>query len=129
MGKRKRINKNRGRRIDRFNRKKKRRFRFTLFLLILISIAGYFLWQLYNKNQRKDLQYAVEQSLTTGNKAERLLRVQNISLIFNDSDAAVVEVSGLSKKEPHVNTKIKGFFRKGFLDSWELESASKIETS
>ena len=116
------------RRIDRFNKKKKRRIRLTIISLILISIVGFLLWQLYNKNQRKDLQFAVEQSLTTGNEAERLLRVQNISLIFNDSDAAVVEVSGLSKKEPHTTTKIKGSFRKGFMDSWNLESTSKIET-
>ena len=116
------------RRIDRFNKKKKRRRRLTIIFLILIFIVGYSLWQLYNKNQRKDLQYAVEQSLTSGNEDERLLRIQNISLLFNDSDAAVVEVIGLSKKEPHATTKIKGCFRKGFMDSWELESASKIET-
>jgi len=113
-------------RIDRYRKKKRRQIRLTIFSLILISIACYFLWQLYNKHQRKDLQYAVEQSLTTGNESERLLIVKNISLIFNDSDSAVVEVSGLSKKEPHVNTKIKGCFRKGFMDSWELSSASKI---
>ena len=115
------------RRIDRFNKKKKRRRIVAIIFLFLISIVGYSLWQLYNKNQRKDLQYAVEQSLTSGNEDERLLRVQNISLTYNDSEAAVVLVSGLSKKEPHVSTKIKGCFRKGFMDSWELESTSMIE--
>lgn len=128
MSKQEKMRNKRVRRIDRFNKKKKLRIRITIIFLILIFIAGYFLWQLYNKNQRKDLQFAVEQSLTSGDESERLLRVQHISLIFNDSDAAVVEVSGLSKKEPHANTKIKGCFRKGFMDSWELESASKIET-
>jgi hypothetical protein len=123
----KRINK-KVHRIDRLKKKKKQRMRLTIFFLILLAISGYFLWQFYNTTKRKDLQYAVEQSLTSGNESERLLRVQNISLIFNDTDAAVVEVSGLSKKEPHVNTTLKGFFRKGFMDSWELESASKIET-
>ncbi|WP_146127311.1 hypothetical protein [Clostridium vincentii] len=115
------------RRIDRFKKKKKRQRRLAIIFLILISIVGYSLWQLYNKNQRKDLQYAVEQSLTSGNSDDRLLRVQNIDLLFNDSDAAVVEVIGLSKKEPHSTTKIKGSFRKGFMDSWNLESTSKIE--
>jgi len=114
-------------RVDKSNRKKKKKIRITIIFLIFISIVGYLLWQLYNKNQRKDLQYAVEQSLTSGNEDERLLRVQNISLTYNDSEAAVVLVSGLSKKEPHVSTKIKGCFRKGFMDSWELESTSMIE--
>lgn len=116
------------RRIDRFNKKNKRRRRLTIIFLILISIIGYSLCQLYNRYQRKDLQYAVEQSLTSGNEDERLLRIQNISLLFKDSDAAVVEVTGLSKKDPHASTTIKGSFRIGFMDSWELESASKIET-
>jgi len=127
MSKQENVTNKRVSRIDRFNKKKNRRIRLTIILLILISILIFFLWQLYNKNQRKDLQFAVEQSLTTGDEAERLLRVQNISLTFNDSDAAVVEVSGLCKKAPHVRTKIKGSFRKGFMDSWELQSASKIE--
>lgn len=127
MSKHENVRNKRVRRIDRFNKKKKRRIRLTIILLILFSIVGFLLWQLYNKNQRKDLQFAVEQSLTTGNEAERLLRVQNMSLIFNDSDAAVVEVSGLSKQKPHASTKIKGSFRKGFMNSWELQSASKIE--
>lgn len=116
----------RARRIDRF--KKKKLIRLRIFLLILIFIASYSLWQLYNRNQRKDLQYAVEQSLTSGNDDDRLLRIQNISLLFNDSDAAVVEVVGLNKKNPHATIRIKACFRKGFMNSWELESTSKLET-
>ncbi|PRR82800.1 hypothetical protein CLVI_14370 [Clostridium vincentii] len=127
MIKQENVRNKRVRRIDRFKKKKKRQRRLAIIFLILISIVGYSLWQLYNKNQRKDLQYAVEQSLTSGNSDDRLLRVQNIDLLFNDSDAAVVEVIGLSKKEPHSTTKIKGSFRKGFMDSWNLESTSKIE--
>lgn len=113
-------------RVYRLKKKKQRRLR--IFFLFLIFIVASSLWQLYNKNQRKDLQYAVEQSLTSGNEDERLLRVQNISLLFNDSDAVVVEVVGLSKKEPHAITKIKASFRKGFMNSWDLESTSKLET-
>ena len=116
----------RARRIYKFKKKKKRQL--IIFFFILIFIVGYSLWQLYNKTQRKDLQYAVEQSLTSGNEDERLLRIQNISLLFNDSDAAVVEVIGLSKKKPHATTRIKANFRKGFMNSWQLESTSKLET-
>jgi hypothetical protein len=37
----------------------------------------------------------VEQSLTSGNEDKRLLSMQNISLLFKDSDAAVLGASAL----------------------------------
>lgn len=106
-------------------RKRKKRIILCIFA-IFTAIISYFSWKLYVINKSKDLQYAIESSLTSGNEDERLLRVKNITLIFNDNNTAVIEASGLSKSEPHSSLKIKGYYKKGFMDSWQLEKAYKL---
>jgi hypothetical protein len=120
-------NKNKLSRIKRLKIRRKKIIRSLILLALIIFLSIYLLHELYIKNKSKDLQYAVEYSLTSGNSKERLLRVQNISLIFNDNKNAIVEVSGLSKSKPHASTKIKGTFKRGLLHSWQLEESKKIE--
>ncbi|MDS0524156.1 hypothetical protein NNC19_00610 [Clostridium sp. SHJSY1] len=128
MVKRKKIkNKSELNRIMRLKKTRKKRIRALILLIAVILLSTYLLRTLYIKNKSKDLQYAVEHSLTSGDSKERLLRVDNISLIFDDNKKAIVEVSGLSKSEPHSSTKIKGTFKRGMLNSWELEESKKIE--
>lgn len=121
------INKREISRIKRLKKIRKKRIRALILLVAIILFSTYLFHTLYIRNRSKDLQYAVEYSLTSGDTKERLLRVDNISLIFNDNKKAIVEVSGLSKSEPHTSTKIKGTFKRGLLNSWELEDSKKIE--
>ncbi|WP_143316363.1 hypothetical protein [Clostridium sp. HBUAS56017] len=121
-------NKNPNSRIIRLRRRKKiRRIRSLILLTIITLLSIYLLRKLYIKNKSKDLQYAIEYSLTSGNSKNQLLRVQNISLIFNDNKNAIVEVYGLSKNEPHASTKIRGTFKRGALNSWNLEESKIIQ--
>lgn len=116
------------RKISRTRRRNIRRRR-TISLISILSIffilSSSLIYKLYKKIKCRDLQYAVEYKLTSGKSSERLLRVQHITLKFNDNEKAIVEVSGLSKDEPHRQTTIKGTFKKGSLDSWNLENAER----
>lgn len=128
MAKRNRIrNKSEISRIKRLKKIRKKRIRALILLITIILFSTYLLHTFYIKNKSKDLQYAVEHSLTSGDTKEALLRVDNISLIFDDNKKAIVEVSGLTKSQPHTSTKIKGTFKRGLLNSWELEDSKKIE--
>lgn len=108
-------------------RKRKARILLSIFIIILLTFS-YGIWKLYKINKSKDLQYAVESTLTTGNSDESLLRVQNITLVFNDNETAIIEASGLSKSEPHYSTTIKGYYKKGIMNSWKLEKTYKLQS-
>ena len=113
------------RKISRTRRRNIRRRRTISILSIFFILSSSLIYKLYKKIKCRDLQYAVEYKLTSGKSSERLLRVQHITLKFNDNEKAIVEVSGLSKDEPHRQTTIKGTFKKGSLDSWNLENAER----
>jgi len=105
---------------------KKRKQKFIIALLFLSFIIFSFLtYKIYRQIRCKDLQYAVEYTLTSGNSENRLLRVQHITLKYNDNKTVIVEVSGLSKKAPHKETTITGTFKKNSFNFWNLEDAGK----
>ena len=113
------------RKISRTRRRNIRRRRTISILSIFFILSSSLIYKLYKKIKCRDLQYAVEYIFASGKSSERLLRVQHITLKFNDNEKAIVEVSGLSKDEPHRQTTIKGTFKKGSLDSWNLENAER----
>ena len=114
-------------RINKLKRKKKKRMQRIIAIISFLAVTAILTYVLYKKYKYTDLQYAVETSLTNGKGDVSLLRVQNISLVFNDTDMAIVEASGLSKNAPHSTTTLKGYYKKDFLNSWKLESVEKIE--
>ena len=102
----------------------KRRVMLSLIISLgLITIVSFFITHnIYISSNSKDLGFAVEYNFTTGFSSEnKLLRVQKMSLIYCDGETAVVEASGLSKNEPHINISVKGSFRKDNHKSWYLE--------
>ncbi|WP_160687360.1 hypothetical protein [Clostridium sp. C2-6-12] len=86
----------------------------------LITITSFFLTHnLYVRNNSKDLGFSVEYNLTTGFSSEnKLLRVQEMSLIYFDGDTAIIEASGLAKSPPHEKTSIKASFKKDANKCW-----------
>ena len=104
--------------------RKKRKLLLSLIISLgLIIIASFFITRdIYISSSSKDLGFAVEYNFTNGFSSEnKLLRVQKMSLIYNDGETAVVEASGLSKASPHESTSIKGSFKKDDNKSWYLE--------
>jgi hypothetical protein len=93
----------------------------------LITITSFFLTHnLYVRNNSKDLGFAVEYNLTTGFSSQnKLLRVQQMSLIYFDGDTAIVEASGLAKKPPHEKTSIKASFIKDTNKCWKFNNFLK----
>lgn len=105
---------------------RKRRLIFmTTLLSLLFLLLTFSTYKIYRKIKCKDLQYAVEYKLTSGNSSNRLLRVQNINLKYNDNKTVIVEASGLGKKEPHKETTLRGTFKKDSFNSWELVNAEE----
>ncbi len=77
---------------------------------------------LYVYSNSKDLEFVVERNFTSGFSPEnKLLRVQRISLVYYDTDTAIVEAFGLSKEAPHKSTSIKGSFKRDSNDRWVFE--------
>lgn len=117
--------KRRQRRIKkRANLRKKRKLIISLIIsLTLIIITSFFITHhIYISSNSKDLGFAVEYNFTNGFSSEnKLLRVQKMSLLYNDGETAVVEASGLSKASPHKSTAIKGSFKRDKNKSWYLE--------
>lgn len=126
MDRRSRIRNQRLSRTQRLKNQKYKRRRLTLILILLSVVIVILTNILYVKTKCKDLQYAVEYNFTSSKASKSLLRVQNISLIFNDNKNAIVEATGLSKEEPHTSTKIRGTFKKDLFDSWILENSEKL---
>lgn len=104
--------------------KNKRRLMLSLTVSFgLIIIASFFMTRdIYISSNSKDLGFSVEHNFTSGFSSEnKLLRVQKMSLLYNDGETAVVEASGLSKAAPHKTISIKGSFKKDNKKSWCLE--------
>ena len=114
-------------RIERLKKqRKKRRITLLIFSALIIGIGLFFTYKLYIKNKCKDLGYAVEHYLTSKKSEDRLLRVQNMTLVFSDKNTAIVKAYGLSSDEPHAQSAVEGMFRKDSLDSWTLESTNPL---
>lgn len=102
------------------SKSKRKKMLHLIISLGLIIITSFFLTHnLYIRNNSKDLGFAVEYNLTTGFSSEnKLLRVQEMSLIYFDGDTAIVEASGLAKNPPHEKTSIKASFKKDINKCW-----------
>ncbi|AOR22866.1 hypothetical protein [Clostridium taeniosporum] len=96
---------------------------YAFLILSTILLSSFIITkEIYIQKRCVDLAYSVEHYFTTGfNKNDKLLRVQEMSLIYSDGKNAIVEVSGLSKEEPHKETTLKGNFKKNKNNSWILE--------
>lgn len=111
------IQKNKTKRI-----KKKLQYSLIFSLLLIIISSSFLTHNLYIEINSKDLQFAAEHNFTAGFfSKDKLLRVQNMSLIYSDGESSIIEAYGLSKSEPHKKVIIKGIFRKDSYKSWYLE--------
>lgn len=104
-------------------RAKKRNMLFLILSLSFITISAFYITHnIYISRNSKDLEFSVEYNFTSGFLSNnKLLRVQKMSLVYYDSETAIVEASGLAKDPPHKNTTLKGSFKKGDNKSWYLE--------
>lgn len=99
---------------------KRKKILHLIISLGLIIITSFLLTHnLYVRNNSNDLGFAVEYNLTTGFSSEnKLLRVQEMSLIYFDGDTAIVEASGLAKNPPHNKTFVRASFKKDINKCW-----------
>lgn len=95
---------------------------FTFFTLLCV-------YKLYIKNRCKDLNYAVNYYLTEPSDGNSLARINHSSLVFSDTDTAVVTAYGLSKAAPHKKTICKGIFRRAPSNSWTLDDYHILENT
>lgn len=103
--------------------KRKKILHLTISLGLIFITSFLLTHSLYVRNNSKDLGFAVEYNLTTGFSSEnKLLRVQEMSLIYFDGDTAIVEASGLSKNTPHKKTFIRASFKKDINKCWIFEN-------
>ncbi|GAA0077525.1 hypothetical protein UT300005_19030 [Clostridium sp. CTA-5] len=126
------LNKHKKKRLNKHRKKKilKSYLRIFLSLFIIISIGFFTAKKLYLTNKCTDLAYSVEYNFTSGlSDKDKLLRVQQMDLIYSDGETAVVEASGLSKSEPHKQTSLQGNFRKDKNNSWILEKIYPLISS
>lgn len=108
--------------LSRRNSKKVQTFFATISLGIIIISSFFITYNIYNRSNSKDLEFAVEHELTTGfSSKNKLLRVKKISLTYFDGETAIVEASGLCKALPHKSTILKGSFKKDSNKSWYLD--------
>lgn len=99
----------------------------SIVLLLIFSIS-FIIRKVYLTIKCKDLNYSVNYNLTSNPSDEiNLLRVQNFSLIFSDTDLVIVKASGLRKEKPHKQLTIEGRFAKNSFGTWELEKSNLIE--
>lgn len=105
---------------------KRKKLLHLIISLGLIIITSIFLTHnLYILHNSTDLGFAVEYNLTSSFSSEnKLLRVQQMSLIYFDGDTAIVEASGLSKNPPHKMTSIKASFKKDSNKCWIFQNFS-----
>lgn len=104
---------------------KRKKIMYLVITVALITLTSFFLaHNLYIRNNSKDLGFAVEYNLTSGISTEnKLLRVQQMSLIYFDGETAIVEASGLAKNPPHQMTSIKASFKKDSTKCWIFENS------
>ena len=103
---------------------KRKKIFYLIISLGLIILTSFLLTNyLYIRNNSKDLGFAVEYNLTTGFSSEnKLLRVQEMSLIYFDGDTAIVEASGLAKNPPHNKTFIRASYKKDINKCWVFKN-------
>lgn len=104
--------------------KSKRKVILSLVISLGLIIMTSFLIadNLYIYANSKDLEFVVEHNFTSGfSSVNKLLRVQRMSLVYYDTNTAIVEAFGLSKNTPHKNTSIKGSFKRDNNDHWIFE--------
>ena len=100
-----------------------KRYICTFFILVTLVVSSFIITkEIYVQKRCADLAYSVEHYFTNGfDKKNKLLRVQQMSLIYSDGENALVEASGLSKEEPHKQTILKGNFKKDKSNFWILD--------
>lgn len=108
-------------------RRKRRRIMAIIIGVLFIAISSLIIRNIYINKHCEDLYYSANHNLTSGFSHERLLRVNNMTLIFSDNENAMVEAYGLSKDAPHKTIGIKGRFLKNSSGSWILENTYLIE--
>lgn len=115
-------------RIQRLRMKRKRRrLLLILILAVLIVISSFIIRNIYLNNKFQDLYYSANYNLTSRFGSEKLLRINNMTLVFSDDKTAMVEAYGLSTEAPHKNIGIKGRFQKNTSGSWELENTYSLQ--
>lgn len=126
------LNKHKKKRLNKHRKRKllKSYLRIFSVLFVIVSIGFFTAKKLYITNKCSDLAYSVEHNFTGGlSDKNKLLRVQEMDLIYSDGNTAVVEASGLSKSEPHKQTSLQGNFRKDKNNSWILEEIYPLISS
>lgn len=113
---------------QRLKKKRKRKKIITITIaLTLIVICSLIFREIYLKNECKDLYYSANYNLTSRFNNDKLMRVNNMTLIFSDTETAMVEAYGLSTQSPHKTIGIKGRFIKSSSGTWELENTYPLE--
>jgi hypothetical protein len=115
-------------RVQRLRIKRKRRRLLAIIIgAILITITTFIIRSIYLDKKCQDLYYSANYNLTSRFNNEKLLRVDNMTLVFSDVDTAMVEAHGFSTESPHKTIGIKGRFLKNNSGSWILESTYSID--
>lgn len=122
MKKRKKISKSRKAKIFR-----RRRILALILLLAIIFSTTLLIKTIYIKVKCKNFDYSVNYYLTNNSSNEELMRVQNFSLTFYDTDLAIVKANGLKKEAPHKYLTVEGRFVKDKFGSWTLENTYLLE--
>lgn len=116
--------------VKRKVRLKKRRKRFFLASIIFLSCAIIFatlFYKLYINSKCKNLSYAINYNLTNkSEKDQNLLDIQEVNLVFQDDDSAIVYASGLSKENPNSNINVKAYLKKTSSGVWQLNKTSLL---
>lgn len=101
--------------------KKKSKIKTIIIIILIIaaSVTGYYS---YISNKSKDMSYVIERYTTKGifNK-HKLFSIDNYFLAFSDGKLAVVEVTGLSDKQPRTTVKYKLFLEKNEKGIWKVK--------
>ena len=115
-------------RVQRLKMKKRRRRLLAIIIgVVLITISSLIIRNIYIKNKCEDLYYSANYNLTSRFNSEKLLRVNNMTLVFSDNETAMVEAYGLSTEAPHRTIGIKGRFMKSASGSWGLEDTYSLD--
>ena len=115
----------RGQRLKK--KRKRRKIKTIIIVVLLVAISSFIIRELYLNNECKDLYYSANYNLTSTFSNEKLMRVNNMTLIFSDNETAMVDAYGLSTESPHKTIGIRGRFLKSPSGTWELENTYPIE--
>lgn len=115
-------------RVQRLRMKRKRRRLLAIIIgIVLITISSLIIRNIYLNNKCEDIYYSANYNLTSRFNNEKLLRVNNMTLVFSDNEIAMVEAYGLSTEVPHKTIGIKGRFMKSTSGSWDLQNMYFLE--